>query len=185
MPRPSYPLYLTVLTIFSEEYIQGDSKLLLGFPWSVLSSSLLFSPASCWFLSLRFRYSPQHSVYFELEVLTAVLMKSCIWWCTLCSPMKINRRFGTACRLRLQGRRVKQDTNMEQAARFRAWLTFQSWRWKILYPRSTTELLPKYTTLQCRTVHTVIAQKIKLFAIILFPHISHPYKTQGKIIQQH
>jgi hypothetical protein len=42
------------------------------------------------------------------EVLTAVVMKSTIFWdMTLCSPLKINRRFGRTYRLHLQGRRHK------------------------------------------------------------------------------
>jgi hypothetical protein len=39
------------------------------------------------------------------EVLTAVGMKSTIFWdVTPCSPLRVNRRFGGTCRLRLQGR---------------------------------------------------------------------------------
>jgi hypothetical protein len=38
-------------------------------------------------------------------VLTAVIMKSTIFWdITLCSPLKVNRRFGGIYRLHLQGR---------------------------------------------------------------------------------
>jgi hypothetical protein len=37
-------------------------------------------------------------------------LKDPIWDTTLCSPLKINRRFGT-CRLCLQGRRISQARN--------------------------------------------------------------------------
>jgi hypothetical protein len=75
---------------------------------------------------------------------------------------------------------------MKQAALLDAsWLAHVSvLKMKTLYPRSTADLLPKYTVLQCRRLHTVIGQKIELFTNILFPHISHPYKTKGNIIKQ-
>jgi hypothetical protein len=78
MPRSSY---LIVLIIFAEEYIQGDSKLLSGFPWpfimklviAILSSLLLLPLSGAQIFSSTL--CPQTpSVYFGLEVLTAVLM---------------------------------------------------------------------------------------------------------------
>jgi hypothetical protein len=42
------------------------------------------------------------------EVLTAVVIKSTIFWdIRPCSPLKVNRRFGGKYRLRLQGRKNK------------------------------------------------------------------------------
>jgi hypothetical protein len=43
------------------------------------------------------------------EVLTAVVMKSTIFWdITPCSPLKVNRRFGGTHRLHLQSRRISR-----------------------------------------------------------------------------
>jgi hypothetical protein len=43
------------------------------------------------------------------EVLTAVVMKSSIFWViTPCSPLKVNRRFEGTCPFYLQGRRISQ-----------------------------------------------------------------------------
>jgi hypothetical protein len=45
-------------------------------------------------------------IYAGFEVLTAVVMKSIIFWdITPCSPLSFNRRFGGTYRLYLQGRR--------------------------------------------------------------------------------
>jgi hypothetical protein len=53
--------------------------------------------------------------YVGFEVLTAVVMKSYIFWdITSCSPIKVNRRFGGTYRLHLQGRRItKQKTSVK------------------------------------------------------------------------
>jgi hypothetical protein len=52
-------------------------------------------------------YSNTFNVVFE--VLTVVLMKSSILWdITLCSPLKVNQRFGAICRLRLRGQSRSQ-----------------------------------------------------------------------------
>jgi hypothetical protein len=58
---------------------------------------------------------PTPSVYFGFEILTAVLMKSSISWYIMCSPVKVNRRFGGTYRLHLQGRTVIQARNKLQA----------------------------------------------------------------------
>jgi hypothetical protein len=50
------------------------------------------------------------------EVLTAVVMKSIIFWdITRCSPLEVSRRFGGTCRLHLQGRRISQARNQREA----------------------------------------------------------------------
>jgi hypothetical protein len=54
--------------------------------------------------------------YIGFQVLTAVVMKSPIFWdITPCSPLKVNRRFGEKRRLHLQGRRVSQKINLSEA----------------------------------------------------------------------
>jgi hypothetical protein len=45
----------------------------------------------------------------EFKVLTAVVMKSSIFWdIKLCSPLIVNRCYGEICRLHLQGRIISQ-----------------------------------------------------------------------------
>jgi hypothetical protein len=47
-----------------------------------------------------------------LEVLTAVIMKSTIFWdVTPCSPSSVNRSFGETYRLHLQGRKISRARN--------------------------------------------------------------------------
>jgi hypothetical protein len=51
------------------------------------------------------------------EVLTAVDMKSSIFWdVTPYSTSKVIRRFGAACRLQLQGRRISYENNQREAS---------------------------------------------------------------------
>jgi hypothetical protein len=51
-----------------------------------------------------------------LEVLTAVVMETSIFWdITPCSPLNVNRRFGRTYRLHLQGRRISEATNQRKA----------------------------------------------------------------------
>jgi hypothetical protein len=50
------------------------------------------------------------------EVLTAVVMKSSIFWdITLCSPLKVNQRLGGTCHLHVQDRRISQERNQHEA----------------------------------------------------------------------
>jgi hypothetical protein len=50
------------------------------------------------------------------EVLTAMIMKSAIFWdITPCSPLKLNRRFGGKFRLHLQGRRISRVRNQRES----------------------------------------------------------------------
>jgi hypothetical protein len=54
------------------------------------------------------------SKYAGSEVLTAVVMKSSIFWdITPCSPLKVTGRFGGA--RRLDGRRISQARNQREA----------------------------------------------------------------------
>jgi hypothetical protein len=50
------------------------------------------------------------------EVLTAVVMKSSIFWdITPCSPLKVNRSFGGTCRFHLQGRKISLARNQRES----------------------------------------------------------------------
>jgi dolichol kinase len=65
---------------------------------------------SCTF---KFRSCPY---FVGFEVLTAVVMKSAIFWdITPCSPLKVNRRFGGTCLLHLQGRRISRARNERES----------------------------------------------------------------------
>jgi hypothetical protein len=67
-----------------------------------------------------------------IEVLTAVVVKSSIFWdIMLCSPLKLNRRFGGTCHLHLQDRRISQATNRLKAGGKQS---FQLPSWLILLP---------------------------------------------------
>jgi hypothetical protein len=57
------------------------------------------------------------SVYVGFEVLTALAVKSTIFCdITPYSPLKVNRRFGGACRLQLQGRRISRARNLRESS---------------------------------------------------------------------
>jgi hypothetical protein len=75
----------------------------------------------------------------RLEVLTAVVMKSNIFWdITPCSPLKVNRRFGGTYRLHLQGRRkAEQETSVKAEA------TSVDFQW------TTRRYIPEESTPQC------------------------------------
>jgi hypothetical protein len=50
------------------------------------------------------------------EVLTAVVMKSSIFWdIKPCSPLKFNRRFGGTYRLHLQGQKISRARNQRES----------------------------------------------------------------------
>jgi hypothetical protein len=58
----------------------------------------------------------QRQNYVGFEVLTAVVMKSTIFWdITPCISMKVNRRFGGTYRLHLQGRRISKARNQSES----------------------------------------------------------------------
>jgi hypothetical protein len=57
----------------------------------------------------------------EFEILTAVVMKSSIFWdITPCSPLKVNRHFGRTCRIYFKGRRISQPIMLPVSAHTRA-----------------------------------------------------------------
>jgi hypothetical protein len=54
--------------------------------------------------------------FVEFEVITAVVMKSTIFWdITPCSLLKVNRRFGGTYRLYIQGRRISRARNQRES----------------------------------------------------------------------
>jgi hypothetical protein len=56
--------------------------------------------------------------FVRFEVLTAVVMKSSIFWdVTPCSLLKVNQRFGGRCRHHLQGRRKSRARNQLDSGR--------------------------------------------------------------------
>jgi hypothetical protein len=51
----------------------------------------------------------------ESGVLTAAVMESSVLWDTaLCSPLKVNGRFGEICHLHSLGRRIRQARNQHE-----------------------------------------------------------------------
>jgi hypothetical protein len=60
--------------------------------------------------NIRIMNQPLQQTFRGSEVLTAVVMKSIIFWdITPCSPLSVNRRFGGTYRLHLQGRKSKPE----------------------------------------------------------------------------
>jgi hypothetical protein len=58
-------------------------------------------------VSLRVRFDELSSLFSA-----SIKMKDSVFWdISACSPLKVNRRFGGTCRLRLQGRRMSQARN--------------------------------------------------------------------------
>jgi hypothetical protein len=56
---------------------------------------------------------PFNEFYIVFEVLTAVVMKSTIFWdITPCSALKVNRRLGGTYHLHLQGRRIRSACHL-------------------------------------------------------------------------
>jgi hypothetical protein len=70
-------------------------------------------------LYLRGRGVPTYlSDCIGFEVLTAVVMKSSVFWdITPCSSLKVNRCFGGTCRLHLQDRIISQERDNNKASR--------------------------------------------------------------------
>jgi hypothetical protein len=102
------------------------------------------------------------------EVLTAVVMKSTIFWdITPRSPLSVNRRFAGTYRLHLQGRKNKLSKKpaWKQLAHYSAchlrsrWflaqLIFWPWRWR--------QYIPPKLRLTLNGQHGVISPKIVLF----------------------
>jgi hypothetical protein len=89
------------------------------FPWHqwVYSSSLIrhISIFPSDLVSLAKSHSANYSTFLEFEVLTEVIMLiSIFWYITLCSALKVNKRFGWAFRLHLQSR-ISQTGNESES----------------------------------------------------------------------
>jgi hypothetical protein len=90
-------------------------------PHPILSFSLSLSTPPLYLLSLSLSLLQVRglvNIYYFIgfEVLTAVIMKSTIFWdITPCSPLKVNRRFGGTYRLHLQGRKISRARNQRES----------------------------------------------------------------------
>jgi hypothetical protein len=83
------------------------------------------------------------------EVLTAVVMKSTIFWdITPCSTMSVDRRFGGTYRLHLQGQKISWARNQRES-RWQAVLL-------LLRPRDWCEPLPSNGCLQRRSLANAV-----------------------------
>jgi hypothetical protein len=104
------------------------------------------------FRNVCFVVGHEHTVFLGFEVFTAVVMRSTIFWdITPCSPLSVNRRFGGAYCLHLQGRRNKfsKKPAIKQVASLR---------------------------LTLNRLHGVISQKVILFKQSLFQSVvSNPW----------
>jgi hypothetical protein len=97
------------------------------------------------------------------EVLTAVVMKSSMFWDkTPCSALKVKRRFGGTCRLHLQGRRISQARS--RPCSFACHLLL---RWflarLILRPRRWRRRVPQKRRLIFNRLLGVTSQNIEIF----------------------
>jgi hypothetical protein len=80
-------------------------------PWTNIKSFFLHKITSVHFPNKTLGLFPYNNKIIDvgIEVLTAVVMKSTIFWdITPCSPLKVNRRFGGKYRLNLQSRRISR-----------------------------------------------------------------------------
>jgi hypothetical protein len=77
------------------------------------------------------------------EVLTAVVMKSSIFWDTTpCSPLKANWRFGATCRLHLQGRKISRAKR-------------PAWNRSADFQQTTRRYIPEDITLPFMSVYSL------------------------------
>jgi hypothetical protein len=104
----------------------------------------------------RKRKCDEISWKFKLNLLAVVMKNSIFWDITSCSLLKVNRRFGGACRLHLQGRRIRQARACLPPAftLILACLILRNWKWRRHAP-------PK-RRLTFNRLHGVISQKIEL-----------------------
>jgi hypothetical protein len=110
------------------------------------------------------------------EVLTAVVMKTSIFWIiTSCSPLRVNRRFGGTCHLLLQRESRWQAYQLCYTRLllrwFLSWLIFRTLRWK-------RRVSPEHR-LTFNGLHDVLSHKIELFlshccSPNVWEQVSHP-----------
>jgi hypothetical protein len=114
----------------------------------------------------------EHRVMVGFEVLTAVVLKSTIFWdITPCSPLRINRPLGGAYSLSLQGRKILPPalTLVSCLAYFRPWrwrryvlpkLRWLSTDYMVLYPRSWYSSTVDIDHFVIQTVYRCLATKL-------------------------
>jgi hypothetical protein len=79
----------------------------------------------------------QQEIYVGCEVLTAVVMKSTIFWdITPWGPLKVYRRFGGTRHLHFQGRKISQAGNQLEAGSKQSWFL----TWFILDPEDRGDI---------------------------------------------
>jgi type IV secretory pathway VirB3-like protein len=93
-----------------------------------------------------------YSYVIASEVLTAVVVKSSIFWgMASCSPLRVKRRFGGTCRLKHQDLRIHQTRDQQSLLPASWWflarLLLITWRWRLRVPRNVDWLLVDYTAL--------------------------------------
>jgi hypothetical protein len=102
------------------------------------------------------------------EVLTAVVLKSSIFWDFMsCSPLKVNRHFGRTCRLPLQDRRINHAELCLPAAfaLVYSFLILPSCRWR--------RCVPPKRRFTFNGVQWAISRKTELSTVNLCMHAHH------------
>jgi hypothetical protein len=113
-----------------------------------------FCPLKRLHTTFIFKFEAKQSTYYVgFVVLTTV-----VWYITLCSPLKVNRRFGGTYRLHLHGLRIsrarKQRSVCNLSRSFLAWLILGPWRlWRYANPKRR---------LTFNGLHGVMSQEIVL-----------------------
>jgi hypothetical protein len=98
------------------------------------------------------------NIYVGFEVLTVVVMKSCIFWYIMpCSMVRGNHCFGRAYRLHFQSHRVSQTRNQQKAGN----------KQPIDIHWTTQRYIPQDRTFLCSTIFALpgIAQPVRLLSM--------------------
>jgi hypothetical protein len=99
------------------------------------------------------------------------LRSSVFWDITLCSPLKVNRRFGGTYRLHLQGRGISRARNQRESRRKAETLKMEvtcSSETSVDFQRTTQRYIAEY-----RTLHNHSSENLTS-CICLFIYISSP-----------
>jgi hypothetical protein len=104
------------------------------------------------------------------EVLTAVVMKSIIFWDIMpCSSLSVNRRFGGICRLHLQDGKNNVGWQSTDYTAFLAQLNFRPWRWRRYVPPKRRSILEDYMALyprrwysSCGNMYNILHQFVQM-----------------------
>jgi hypothetical protein len=174
MPRVGFEPTIPVFEWAKTVHAIDRAATVISFPWClpVLYFSLLkriFTFLFC------YEINPMQSVGFEVP--TAVVMKSYIFCdITSCSPLKVNRRFGGACCLHLQGRRISE-------ARNQVYLLHSSCLFGLFFdPEDGDNMLLRYFVWLSNGLHSVISQKIEFYFLPLqINNINVPVLTNNRM----